>query len=115
MCRYSVHRHDNSIPVIRCSMGHLAKARRCCSPRDSMLAQSAVVSKPRPPSLVTRSRRGPSCTCRSTWPMSWSEGTALVLLEGAELVLVEPFVLDSALDVASLHIRYHVVTRLSGS
>ena len=68
-----------------------------------MLAQSAVVSKPRPPSLVTLSKRGPSCTCLSTWPMSWSDGTALVLLEGAGLVLAEPFVLDSALDVASLH------------
>ena len=67
-----------------------------------MLAQSAVVSNPRPPSLVTLSKRGPSCTCLRTWPMSWSEGTARLLLEGSGLILVEPFVLDPAVDVASL-------------
>lgn len=34
--------------------------------------------------------------------MSWSEGTARVLLEGSGLILVEPFVLEPAVDVASL-------------
>lgn len=36
--------------------------------------------------------------------MSWSEGTARLLLEGPGPVLVEPFVLGSAVDVVSLQI-----------
>ena len=82
---------------------YLAKARRCCSPRDSMLAQSAVVSRPRPAPSDTRSSKGPSCTCLKTWRMSWSEGTARALLDGGEAsppLTPPPLVL--ALGVASL-------------
>lgn len=82
---------------------YLAKARRCCSPRDSMLAQSAVVSRPRPAPSDTRSSKGPSCTCRKTWHMSWSEGTARVLLDDGEAsVPLESPPLVLALGVASL-------------
>ncbi len=82
---------------------YLAKARRCCSPKDSMLAQSALVSRPTPASRDTLSKRGPSCTCLRTWHISWSDGTARMLLEDGEAAL--PLVssaLAPPLDVASL-------------
>lgn len=89
---------------------YLAKARRCCSPKDSMLAQSALVSRPAPASLDTLSKRGPSCTCLRTWHISWSDGTARMLLEDGEAAL--PLVssaLAPPLDVASLPVsKMHV-------
>ena len=62
---------------------HLAKASRCCSPRDRTPPQSARWSKPRPvvralPLPAPRSSSRPSLTRLSTSAISSSVGTGLL-------------------------------------
>ncbi len=66
----------DSLQIRSSSLARLVKARRCCSPRDRMLAQSARQSRPVCPP-ASRSSSPSRRTARSTASSSESGGGGL--------------------------------------